>query len=179
MNKRALVLYGLLVVCGGLVAYDQFAGRPDAEQVVAAAVPAARPANNTPPPVSRNVPGGKPTPTIAPLLPRSAASLPDNDAFAPPIPKVDPAKAAAKAPLPPPPPPPPAAPPLPFAYVGKKLEGGQWTVFLSRQDRSYVVHVNDALDGEYRVVSISPVIMELLYLPLNEKQTLSLGSVFP
>ena len=46
---------------------------------------------------------------------------------------------------PPPPPPPPApppaapsAPPLPYTVLGKKLEDGQWQVFLSRQEQLFI-----------------------------------------
>ena len=83
----------------------------------------------------------------------------------------------------PPPPPkpsrpqPPSAPPLPFAYLGKMLEDGQLTVFLSRQDRNYVVKRGDVLDGSYRVESIEPPLMTLTYLPLNIKQTIQIGGL--
>jgi hypothetical protein len=32
------------------------------------------------------------------------------------------------------------------------------------------------LDGEYRVVEIAPPVMSVIYLPLNEKQTLQIGA---
>lgn len=73
------------------------------------------------------------------------------------------------------PPPPPSAPPLPFAYMGKLIEDGQLTVFLTRQERNYVVKAGDTLDGMYKVEGITPGMLTLVYLPLNIKQTLMIG----
>jgi hypothetical protein len=83
-----------------------------------------------------------------------------------------------------PPPPPvivqkpaaPVAPPLPYMYMGKMIENGRLSIFLTRQDKPYVVHAGDVLDNQYRVDSISPPIMELTYLPLKQKQTLDIGA---
>lgn len=74
------------------------------------------------------------------------------------------------------PPPPPSAPPLPFVYLGKLIEDGQQTVFLSKQERNYVVKMGDTIEGTYRVEEISSRVMTLVYLPLNIKQTLMIGS---
>jgi hypothetical protein len=73
------------------------------------------------------------------------------------------------------PPPPPSAPPLPFVYMGKTIEDGQLTVFLTKQERNYVVKAGDTLDGMYKVEEASPSMMTLIYLPLNIKQTLMIG----
>ncbi len=78
-------------------------------------------------------------------------------------------------PLPPLPPPPPSAPPLPFTYMGKLIEDGQPTVFLTRQERNYAVRAGDTIEGMYTVEEISPRVMTLVYLPLNIKQTLTIG----
>jgi len=84
--------------------------------------------------------------------------------------------------VPPPPPkalPPstftPTAPPLPFNYMGKMLEDGRTTVFLTRQDRNFVVNAGDTIESTYRVDEISTHFMTLTYLPLNIKQTLQIG----
>lgn len=69
----------------------------------------------------------------------------------------------------------PVAPQLPYRYMGKMLEKGQWTIFLTRNDKPYVVHEGELLDYEYSVNSIKPPVLELIYLPLNEKQTLLIG----
>ena len=73
------------------------------------------------------------------------------------------------------PPPPPSPPPMPYAYMGKLVEDGQLTVFLTKQDRNYVVKVGETLDGMYKIESVTPVMMTMVYLPLNMKQTLMIG----
>jgi hypothetical protein len=79
-------------------------------------------------------------------------------------------------PPPPAPPPKPTAPPLPFSFFGKMVDDGRVTVMVASKDRSYAVKVGDTIDGTYRVDEISPSAMILTYLPLNEQQTLALGS---
>jgi hypothetical protein len=74
------------------------------------------------------------------------------------------------------PPPAPTAPPLPFAYLGRMVEDGRTTVFLTRQDRNYAAKVGDTLDGSYRVDGIDAGSVTLTYLPLNMQQTLAIGS---
>ena len=75
-----------------------------------------------------------------------------------------------------PPPPPPQAPPLPFTYIGKMMEDGKVVVFLTRQDRNYTVRSGDKLDNTYQVDEIKPAVMTMTYLPLNQQQTLMIGS---
>ena len=84
---------------------------------------------------------------------------------------------------PPPPPPPskpvpppaPVAPALPFTYVGKLIEEGKLTVFLSNQDRNYTVREGDVIDGTYHVDVLQAPTMTLTYLPLKIQQTLQIG----
>lgn len=73
------------------------------------------------------------------------------------------------------PPPPPAAPPLPFTYLGKKLEAGSWEVYLARGDQTLIVHEQSVVEGTYRIESIKPPTLTLTYLPLNQVQTLTIG----
>lgn len=75
----------------------------------------------------------------------------------------------------PPPPPPPQAPPLPFSFIGKILEGKQWTVFLAQQERTHAVTAGDLIGHEYKVESITPPLMTFTYLPLKQTQSLSIG----
>ncbi len=75
------------------------------------------------------------------------------------------------------PPPPPTAPPLPFAYLGRMVEDGRTTVFLTWQDRNYAVKAGDTLDGTYRIDEIDAGSVTLTYLPLNVQQTLAMGSL--
>ncbi len=102
------------------------------------------------------------------------------DAFAPrnwqpPPRRLTPAEAAAMAAAEPPPPPP-QAPPLPFVYVGMLAEESRTTVFLSHGARDIAVRSGDTIDKTYRVDAVTPDRIELTYLPLNQRQTLPLGS---
>jgi len=74
------------------------------------------------------------------------------------------------------PPPPPQAPPLPFTYLGRMIDDEKTTVFLTRQDRNYVVRLGDTLDGTYRVENIAEEGLVLTYLPLGAEQTLPFGA---
>ncbi|MFZ6755234.1 hypothetical protein ACO0KY_17870 [Undibacterium sp. Dicai25W] len=75
------------------------------------------------------------------------------------------------------PPPPPVAPPLPFQYLGKKSEDGVVEVYLGSGDKSYVVQKGAVINGLYKVESIAPPIMTMTYLPLNQLQTIQIGSL--
>lgn len=77
---------------------------------------------------------------------------------------------------PPPPPTAPAVPALPFVFLGKLDDAARLRVFLSRGDRVYTVSEGDLIDQTYRVTAIDPVKMTLLYLPLNQPQTLAIGN---
>ena len=72
-------------------------------------------------------------------------------------------------------PPAPIAPNLPFTYLGKKLEGSAWEVFLARGELSYVVREGSVLENTYRVDTIRPPNMNLTYLPLGQSQSLIIG----
>ena len=87
----------------------------------------------------------------------------------PPPPKVVPVKPQRPAP--------PTAPPVPFTYLGKKIEDGVWEVFLARGEQTYIVHEQALLEGLYRVDAIKPPTLSLTYLPLKQMQTLQIGGV--
>jgi hypothetical protein len=70
------------------------------------------------------------------------------------------------------PPPPPMAPPLPFTYLGKQKEAGEWMVFLKRGNTTLIVKLLDVVETAYRIEAIAPPSMTLIYLPLNQPQTL-------
>lgn len=75
------------------------------------------------------------------------------------------------------PPPAPTPPPLPFQYMGKLLEEGKLTVFITNQDRNYAVKAGDTIEGSYRVDRVDPQQVLFTYLPLNMQQTLVIGGV--
>lgn len=77
---------------------------------------------------------------------------------------------------PPPPPPKPKAPPLPFQYLGKVVEEGKTRVFLAKQGQHLIVHEGDVVDDTYAVLQIAGGQMIIEYRPLQEKQTLAIGS---
>lgn len=83
-------------------------------------------------------------------------------------------------PAPPPKPapsPPPTAPPLPFTYLGKKIEDDIWEVYLARGEQTFIVRADAVIDNAYRVAAIIPPTLSLVYLPLNQVQTLTIGGV--
>ena len=75
----------------------------------------------------------------------------------------------------PPPPPPPTAPPLPYSYLGRYVEDGKQVILLVRNERIYTVSEGEVIENTYRVERLSRGWLELTYLPLNIKQTLSTG----
>lgn len=72
-------------------------------------------------------------------------------------------------------PPPPTAPPMPFSFMGRYEEGGGRIILLVRGDRIYAVSEGDVIDNTYRVERLAGGQLELTYLPLDIKQTISAG----
>lgn len=77
---------------------------------------------------------------------------------------------------PPPPPAKPTAPPLPFEYLGKIMEDSGVRVFLNHQGKNLIVKTGDVINSSYTVLNIAGNQMTFLYLPLREKQALSIGT---
>lgn len=73
------------------------------------------------------------------------------------------------------PPPPPTAPPMPFSFFGRYEEGGTLIILLLKGERIYTVSAGDVIDDTYRVEGLAGGRLELTYLPLNIKQTISTG----
>lgn len=86
-----------------------------------------------------------------------------------------PAPAPARAHVVAPPAPAPVAPDLPFVYVGKKLQDGEWEAYLVREDKTLIVRQGTVID-DYRIERIEPPALVLNYLPLQQSQTLNIGS---
>lgn len=85
--------------------------------------------------------------------------------------------------VPPPPPPPvkagpppkPVAPPLPFTLLGSyEPAGGRATFYLVRGEQVFDVGVGDTLDGTYSVDAVQNEELLFTYLPLKQRQALSL-----
>lgn len=84
-------------------------------------------------------------------------------------------------PPPPPPPPPPApppvptAPPMPFTYLGRYEDTPTLLAILVKGDRMYIVAEGDVIEDTYRIERLTSGMVELTYLPLDIKQSLSTG----
>jgi len=67
-------------------------------------------------------------------------------------------------------------PSLPFAFIGRMVDGNDVTLFLSQNDRQYAVKEKDILDNIYRVDKISESEVVLTYLPTNTQQILQFNT---
>lgn len=67
------------------------------------------------------------------------------------------------------------APPLPFQYIGKVMDGPDIQVFVNHGTVTHLLRKGDVQAG-YKVEEITPSEMTLVYLQLNEKQRLTFGS---
>ena len=74
------------------------------------------------------------------------------------------------------PPPAPVAPPMPYRVAGQVVHDGPPRVVLARDDRVFFVREGDILEGGYRVESIKSDAVTLVYMPLDERQTLAVAS---
>ena len=90
------------------------------------------------------------------------------DLFAPPVVALPPGSAMDT------PAPAPAAPPLPFSYLGKTIDGDKLTVFVARGEEHYTVAPGQTIDNEYRVEKITAAAVTFRYLPLGTRQTLAI-----
>lgn len=74
--------------------------------------------------------------------------------------------------------PPPSAPPLPFKYLGRMVDGGKVVVFLERNQDSLSAAAGDTLDNIYQVESIGESAVHFVYLPLGAKQALGIPAPY-
>lgn len=174
MHKRHIVMAAGLMVAAGLAIFgDKTPENAITEPVVRARASDARP-TTSPTTSSRRETAGDPA--ILELLPRE--SLIGGARAGGPVDGLFHAQSWTPPPPPPPkplPPPPPTAPPLPFTFLGKKLEGSEWEVYLGRGENILIVRQKTTVEGTYRVDSIAPPTLSLTYLPLNQQQTLTIG----
>jgi hypothetical protein len=71
----------------------------------------------------------------------------------------------------------PQAPVLPFQVIGQLIEDGKVSIFLKYNAQNLVVHVGDTIADTYKVEGLNGSILTLLYLPLNQRQTLELRNI--
>lgn len=67
---------------------------------------------------------------------------------------------------------PPSAPPLPFRYLGKIIDGDQTAVFLIRGNDHYSITAGQLIDRTYRIERITDTAITITYLPLGTRQIL-------
>ncbi|QVM89072.1 hypothetical protein JYG34_13600 [Pseudomonas entomophila] len=70
----------------------------------------------------------------------------------------------------------PTAPALPFQFVGRLGDRDDLQVFLQNGEKLYVVRQGDVIEDTYRLDRVSASELSLVYLPLHQPQTLSVGS---
>lgn len=73
----------------------------------------------------------------------------------------------------------PTAPPLPFRYLGKAVEGGAVTLFVARGEEHYSARAGDRIGRDYRVERVTDQAAVFTYLPLRARQSLALPSSEP
>jgi len=68
---------------------------------------------------------------------------------------------------------PPAAPPLPFAYLGRMVNGERIVAYVLRGEQMYLAEAGEVLGEDYRVEGVTDSAVHFVYLPLGTKQILS------
>lgn len=168
-GTRWFALVGLLAVSTALVAFGDKArsGDADVDKAVEAVV--------KPPPSGHDRPQADTAPAEADAGEGIPAAMIQEIQPRTPPPEVIKAFAVRSWTSPPPASVRASVPPLPFAFLGKKLEDGSWQIFLGQGERTYIVKEADVIDDRYRVDSIRPPAMTFTYLPLLQRQTLTIG----
>lgn len=176
MTRRWIILLSLLGISGWLALFGDKTPTPLLSSNTSAAAPSAPSAPSTFWTTQAPEPQKQPTAivsgTIMPLVSRKVLmakagqqrNLFGSTSWAPPAP-----------PAPPPSPVVATTPPLPFTYLGKKYEIGQWEVFLGSGDQTFIVQEGSTVNEQYHIDAIKPPTLTLTYLPLNQVQTLPIG----
>jgi hypothetical protein len=72
---------------------------------------------------------------------------------------------------------PPQAPPLPFRFMGRFIDGGEVAYFLQLNNNNIVMRVGDSINNTYTLEDASAGSLRFVYLPLKQKQSLVVGEV--
>ena len=163
-RRAALVVVALALIASVVAGREELSSDPHA-----APQPAPAPAMN----------GAAPQASLPDLdldkLNRSVRSNRITDLFASKAAAPPPPPVAVAITPPPPPPAPPSAPPLPFRYFGKWIDGDKTVVFLWNASEGHSVAAGDTVEGTYRVEAITDSSVDFVYLPLGSKQTLPIS----
>lgn len=180
LDARSLRWTLLLAALAGAAWLALFGERPQ-DRAAPPAGTVVQPALRAPPPSARRATAVATLPPIEALRLRSELAragtrrVPDLFAPAPWTAAAPRAVAAASAPASDRGPEPP--PPLPFRFIGKKLEAGRWEVYLMRGDSSSIAREGATLDASYRVDRIDPPTLWLTHLPSGRPQSLAIGDM--
>lgn len=105
------------------------------------------------------------------------AGLPQADLFAAhswhrpaPVPVAEPAPVAVPRPTAP------SAPSLPLRFIGRLDDSRGTQLFLQWGERIHLVRVGDVIEGTYRLERLDRDRLTLIYLPLRQSQSLTVGS---
>lgn len=153
---RRWILFAALAAMMGLVAFD-FIRDETATSIGTGQTPNASSA-----PEKAIGAGGEPTLPGRTFLGESRTGLFASHSWQPPAPK----SSAVLAPVAP------AAPPMPYRFAGKLVQGGQHSVLLAKGDRVFPIKQGETLDGEYRVEAIEESQITLIYMPLGKKEVI-------
>ncbi len=162
MRKRRLIFW--LVIVGLTAVAASFAPAP---------TPPAQEAASTPP---ASAPGSAAPGGLGALPERESIGSARGDAFAarswaPATPPAAAPRAAARVK-----PPRPVPPPMPYRVAGQVAQGAGAQVVLATGDTILAVREGELLEGGYRVESIGPDSVTLLYVPLGVREKLPLDS---
>jgi hypothetical protein len=69
----------------------------------------------------------------------------------------------------------PSAPPLPFQFVARIVEGGNTAVYVMLGEDHYSVKAGQVIDRNYRVEKVTESAVTFTYLPLGTHQVLALN----
>lgn len=69
-----------------------------------------------------------------------------------------------------------SAPPVPYRFVGTVKHGGEVVYALAKGDSVFPIHAGDTIEGVYRVEAITPQMVTLVYVPLEERTMLVLAT---
>jgi hypothetical protein len=64
---------------------------------------------------------------------------------------------------------------MPFSFLGRYVDGERQTILLVKGERIYTVAEGEVIENTYRVERLQGGVLEMTYLPLNIKQTITTG----
>ncbi|MFF5867810.1 hypothetical protein [Pseudomonas sp. NPDC012596] len=161
-TQRAVMWVGFLGVAGALA----WAPGHWFDQEGEVAPIASKPSLTTPTSVGAGLPAMRPEQASRDLFPRQQWTAPQTLATVTEQPVIaTPVVAAA-----------PTAPALPFQFIGRIGDRDDLQIFLQSGEKLYVVRQGDVIEDTYRLDRVSANELDLVYLPLHQSQTLSVGS---